>query len=153
MRAKDRPPVLVRSLPAQLHSPAPGDTVVHVPMTADDRRRVRRRLVAPDGTVFGLELPTGTVLRPGQVLHAIGQRAYVVDAAPEDVLVIVPRDHREAARAGHLIGNLHRDIDLDGEGIAVLWDPVLEERLRRTGFIVERVRRPFRGNPPAWHVH
>jgi urease accessory protein len=78
---------------------------------------------------------------------------YVVDAAPEDVLAILPRDHLEAARVGHLIGNLHRDIDLDGEGIAVLWDPVLEERLRRAGFIVERVQRPFHGNPPAGHSH
>ncbi len=153
MDASHRPPIIIRSLPAQLHSQPVGDTIVRVPMTADDRRRVCRRLEAPDGTVFGLGLPTGTVLRPGQVLHATGQRVYVVDAAPEDVLVVSPRNHSEAARAGHLIGNLHRDIDLDGERIAVLWDPVLEERLRRAGFIVERVRRPFHGNPPAGHGH
>lgn len=148
-----RPLILLRSLPAPLHFQAAGDRVVRVPMTAEDRRRVRRRLEAPDGTVFGLELPTGTVLQPGQVLHTTGQRAYIVDAAPEEVLVIVPRDHREAARAGHLIGNLHRDIDLDGEGIAVLWDPALEERLRGAGFMAERVRRPFCGNPPGGHGH
>ncbi len=152
MRATDRPPILIRSLPAQVHAPTV-DTAVLVPMTADDRRRVRRRLEAPDGTVFGLALPTGTVLRPGQVLHLAGARVYIVEAAPEDVLVVVPRDHREAARIGHLIGNLHRDIDLDGEGVAVLWDPALEQRLRCAGFLVERVRRPFHGNPAAGHSH
>ncbi len=153
MRATGRPPIIVRSLPAQRHPQSDAETVIRVPMTADDRRRVRRRLEAPDGTALGLELPTGTVLRPGQVLHASGQHIYVVDAAPEDVLVVLPRDRREAAKAGHLIGNLHRDIDLDGDGIAVLWDPVLEERLRRGGLIVERVRRPFHGRPPGEHSH
>jgi urease accessory protein len=153
MRATGRPPIIIRSLPTQ-RPPQPGaETIIRVPMTADDRRKVRRRLEAPDGTAIGLELPTGTVLRPGQVLHATGQRVYVVDAAPEDVLVLLPRDPREAARIGHLIGNLHRDIDLDGEGIAVLWDPVLEGRLRRAGLIMERVRRPFHGNPPGAHGH
>lgn len=148
-----RPAIPIRSLPAQRHQLSSEHTVIRVPMTADDRRRVRRRLEAPDGTVLGLELATGTVLRPGQVLHASGQRSYVVDAAPEDVLVVLPRDRREAAKAGHLIGNLHRDIDLDGEGIAVLWDPVLEERLRRGGLIVERVRQPFHGKPPGGYSH
>ncbi len=153
MRAMSRPAIPIRSLPAQRHQPSSEYTVIRVLMTADDRRKVRRRLEAPDGTVFGLELPTGTVLRPGQVLHASGQQVYVVGAAPEDVLTVLPRDHREAATVGHLIGNLHRDIDLDGEGIAVLWDPVLEERLRRGGFIVERVRRPFHGRPRGEHSH
>ena len=39
------------------------------PMTAHDRRRVRRMIDAPDGARFPLELATGTVLHPGQVLH------------------------------------------------------------------------------------
>src|SRR5436190_1200802 len=81
---------------------------IEIPMTAHDRRRVRRIVEAPDGARFPLELATGTVLHPGQVLHRDGPRAYVVAAAPEDVLVIRPRDLAEAARVGHLIGNLRR---------------------------------------------
>src|SRR5687768_18216176 len=89
-------------------------------MTAHDRRRVRRIVEAPDGTKFPLELPTGTVLHPGQELHRDGSRAYVVAAAPEDVLVIRPRDLAEAARMGHLIGNLHRDLEADGGEVVAL---------------------------------
>lgn len=148
----NRPLIFIRLLPPHHHH-LDGCRTIRVPMTADDRRRVRRRLEAPDGTVFALELPTGTVLRPGQVLHAADQHAYVVEAAPEDVLIIVPRDLNEAARAGHLIGNLHRDIDLEGEEIHVLWDPPLEERLCRAGLIVRRARRPFHGSPPGEHSH
>jgi urease accessory protein UreE len=146
-------PIPIRSLPNQHRHDLNGYDIVCIPMTADDRRRVRRFLEAPDGTVFALELPTGTFLKPGQVLHIEGEQAYMVDAAPEDVLVIRPRDLTEAARAGHLIGNLHRDIDFNGDVITVLWDAPLEDRLRRAGLTVERTRTPFRGSPPGEHSH
>ncbi|MEM6430175.1 MAG: hypothetical protein AAF708_13110, partial [Deinococcota bacterium] len=47
----------------------PQHNVVELPMTSHDRQRVRRRIVAEDGTELALELPTGTTLHVGQVLH------------------------------------------------------------------------------------
>src|SRR5215467_3267180 len=108
-------------------------TAIHIPMTAHDRRRVRRIVQAPDGTSFALDMPTGTVLHPGQVLHQNGERTYVVSAAAEDVFVITPRDPGEGARVGHLIGNLHRDIDVEGAEVIALADEALADRLRRAG--------------------
>ena len=147
-----RAPIPIRSLPG-----APGGLEgfepICIPMTADDRRRVHRPLEVSDGTLLALDLPTGTIMRPGQILHAAGGRAYVVSAAPEDVLLVRPRDAAEAARAGHLIGNLHKDIEVANDGIVALWDAPLEARLRRAGFAVERVHRPFHGNPPGEHAH
>jgi urease accessory protein len=87
------------------------------------------------------------------VLHELPDRLYVVGAAPEDVLLVRPRDWREAARVGHMIGNLHREIDLQDEGIIVPWDATLMERLRRAGIPVGRTTLPFRGNPPGEHKH
>ena len=134
--------------------PPPGEfETICLPMTAADRARVRRRVTAPDGQEFALALPTGTKLWPGQVLHCETNRVYVVEAAPEQVIVIRPRDSREAAAAGHLVGNMHRDIDLEGEGIAVLYDNVLEERLRRADLTVERSERPFHGLAGGGHAH
>jgi urease accessory protein len=126
---------------------------IEIPMTAHDRRRVRRIVEAPDGASFPLELPTGTVLHPGQVLHHAGERIYVVAAAAEDVLVISPRDAGEGARIGHLIGNLHRDIDVDGVEVIALADEVLAERLRRAGVPFRADRRAFRGRAPGEHAH
>lgn len=126
---------------------------VRIPMTAEDRARVRRKLTAPDGRELALALPTGTKLWPGQVLLSESNRVYVVEAAPELVTIVRPRDLREAAAAGHLIGNMHRDVDLEGEGIAVLYDEVLEDRLRRAGFEIERTEQPFHGNAGAGHAH
>jgi urease accessory protein len=126
---------------------------IEIPMTAHDRRRVRRMIEAPDGARFPLELATGTVLHPGQVLHHSGARAYVVAAAPEDVLVIRPRDVAEAARVGHLIGNLHRDIEADGADVVALVDAALADRLRRAGVPFVQDRRAFHGRAPGEHAH
>jgi urease accessory protein len=128
-------------------------TTVEIPMTAHDRRRVRRIVEAPDGATFPLELPTGTVLHPGQVLHRDGSRSYVVAAAPEDVLVIRPRDLAEAARVGHLIGNLHRDLEAGGDEVVALADAALADRLRRAGVPWAADRRPFHGRAPGQHAH
>jgi urease accessory protein len=145
--------VVIQSLSHQHPARPGGRRVVEIPMSAEDRRRVRRRIEAPDGAVFALELPTGTVLHPGQVLHEQPDRLYVVGAAPEEVLLVRPRDWREAARVGHMIGNLHREIDVQDEGIIVLYDATLLERLRRAGIPAGRTHLPFRGNPPPEHKH
>jgi urease accessory protein len=128
--------------------------VVPLPMSSFDRRRVRRRLEAPDGTVFELALPTGSVLHVAQAIHLTAHAAYVIVAADEDVLVIAPRSLAEAARVGHLVGNLHRDLDVDDDGtLTALWDEPLERRLRTAGLDAWRDRRPFRGRAPGEHAH
>lgn len=136
-------------------SPAPvgGLEPITLLMTAEDRQRVRRRIVASDGQEFALALPTGTVLHVGTVLFRNETKAYVVTAAPEDTLVVRPRTVQEAARVGHLIGNLHRDLEVTENELVTLWTGALEARLRKEGFTVTREQRPFRGRPPGEHSH
>jgi urease accessory protein len=145
-------PIPVRVIHPHAEPPA-GLPIVELPMSAIDRRRVRRLVEAPDGVVFALELPTGTILHPGQLLHHDAEAAYVVSAADEDVLIVRPRDLAEAARVGHLIGNMHRDIHAIGNDIVALADDVLVERLARAGVMCERARRPFHGRAPGEHSH
>ena len=145
--------IRIESLPNTFEPPGHPFHTVRIPMIAEDRVRVRRRLKAPDGCQFALALPTGIKLWPGQILYSRVGQIYVVDAAPEKVIVVHPRDMREAARVGHLIGNMHRDIDLEGDGIAVLYDEVLEDRLLQAGLEIERDERPFHGNSVGEHAH
>jgi len=145
-------PIPVRVLHPHTEPPA-GLPVIELRMSAVDRRRVRRLVEAPDGVVFALELPTGTILHPGQLLHHDAEAAYVVAAADEDVLVVYPRDLAEAARIGHLIGNMHRDVHATGEEIVALADDVLADRLARVGVPFERAKRPFHGRAPGEHSH
>jgi urease accessory protein UreE len=53
-----------------------------VELTAEERRRARRRVVTRAGRVFTLALPAGEALIPGRVLY-VGPGWYVtVEAAP-----------------------------------------------------------------------
>jgi urease accessory protein len=145
--------VPIRALPDDHHPHASEADIVEIPMTASDRRRVRRIVEAADGTKLALELGTGSVLYPGQVIYRHDEREYVVTAAPEDVLVVRPRSVEEAARIGHLIGNLHRDIELYGGDVIALADDALADRLGRSGVPFERCLRPFQGRAPGEHAH
>jgi len=149
---KPEPPIPIRILHLDAEPPA-GLPIVELPMSAHDRRRVRRLVEAPDGVVLALELPTGTILHPGQLLHHDAEAAYVVAAADEDVLIVRPHDIADAARAAHLIGNMHRDIQVSRNEIIALADDVLLDRLRRIGVAVERGRRTFQGRAPGEHAH
>ena len=144
-------PITISELPPA--AARPDEPTIHLPMTAHDRRRVRRLVDAPDGATLALQLATGTVLHPGQVLCRHAGRVYVVSAALEDVFVIRPRDLDEAARTGHLIGNLHRDIDVQRGEVLALADAALGDRLRRAGVPFEAARRPFLGRAPGEHAH
>jgi len=146
------PPIPVCELHAHA-APAPNLRVIELPMSAADRRRVRRLVQAPDGVVLALELSTGTILHPGQLLHHDAEVAYVVTAADEDVLVVRPRDIAEAARIAHLIGNMHRDIHVQGAEIVALADDILADRIAKAGARCERARRPFHGRAPGEHAH
>jgi urease accessory protein len=126
---------------------------VELAMSSHDRRRVRRRLVAPDGRTIELALPTGTILEVGALLCRRDGVAYRVGAAPERLLEVRPGTLAEAARVGHLIGNLHRDVDVEEDRVLALWDAPLERRLRELGLDVRVVDRPFRGRPPSEHAH
>jgi urease accessory protein len=141
--------ILIQRLPGG----AAHGQVIEIPMTAHDRRRVRRIVDAPDGTRLALELGTGTVLLPGQVLHHAAGRTYVVAAAPEEVIVARPRSLEEAARVGHLIGNLHRDLDASGDVVVALADAALADRLTRAGVPFQIERRAFQGRAPGEHAH
>ncbi|THF87061.1 urease accessory protein UreE [Deinococcus sp. KSM4-11] len=145
---------LRRSILATQTTPQrPEGRQVAVFMTAVDRRRVRRRLHAPDGVEVRLALPTGTVLTPGTVLAVQDGVSYVVEAAPEDVAVLRPRSMTEAVAVAHAVGNLHRDfIPADEAGVFLaLWDAPLELLLTRQGVPFTREERPFHGRPGWEH--
>jgi urease accessory protein len=145
------------NLRRSLHTEQPGETVhtavqtVHVPMSALDRRRVRRRLTAPDGAELRLAFPTGTYLTPGTLLELRDGVAYVVTAAPEDVAAVTPRSLGEAAKVAHAVGNLHRDFVEDRDEFLVLWDAPIELLLTRLGVPFKRQIRPFHGRSSWEH--
>lgn len=126
-------------------------TVVLLPMTCADRRRVRRRVTAPDGLEFALALPTGTELSVGATLFEHAGRVYRVAAALEDVAVIAVQNWPAAVRVAHAIGNLHRDVQITPSELLALWDAPLELLLLRLGAAFTREPRAFLGRPSWAH--
>ncbi|HEX4996498.1 MAG TPA: urease accessory protein UreE [Methylomirabilota bacterium] len=114
-----------------------------VELTAQERRRARRRVVTRAGRVFTLALPAGDVLVPGRVLH-VGPGWYVtVEAAPEALLAITPRTPREGLRVALEVGRLHAALAVAGGRLLVPDEPAVERLLRRLGVPWVRAREPF----------
>jgi urease accessory protein len=124
---------------------------VAIPMTAAERRRVRRRIVTPDGLELGLALPTGTVLEPGTLLFVAAAQAYRVEASPEEVVVMHHLSTAQMVAVAHAIGNLHRDLVMAADGLVALWDAPLELMLLRMNIPFSRQSRPFCGRPSWEH--
>jgi urease accessory protein len=127
--------------------------IIPVVMTAEERRKVRRRLVFSDGVEIGLTLPTGTVLTPNTIIYKTFTKAYIIEAALEHVLVIQPQNLTEAAKIAHFVGNLHRDMDVQNDAIVMLYEPALEIRLQKLGYRVARDHCPFMGRPTGADAH
>jgi urease accessory protein UreE len=66
-----------------------------------------------------------------------------VQFAPDDVLLIRPRNLQETAFVAYQIGNRHLPLAIADQGLQTLYEPVLEAYLRRQGTPIERTQLPF----------
>jgi urease accessory protein len=109
-----------------------------VALTWDERRWGRRRLRTRGGRVVALALPTGSHLHAGDVLHVDAEWYVVIEAAPEPVLEIRPRDQAEALRIAFEVGNRHFSLAIDGDRLLVPDDPAMILLLNRLAVPYER---------------
>ena len=114
-----------------------------VVMTAEERRWGRRRVVTLGGRELALALPTGTVVKPGAVLHVDLDWYVVVEGAMEGVLAVVPRSRDEGLRVAFEVGNRHFAVAVEGERLLVPDDAAMEQLLGRLGVAFERTRAVF----------
>ena len=89
-----------------------------------ESQRVRMRKLSDKGTDVALTLQPGTRLKHGDVIILTENKMVVVGKEPEDVVMIQIRNNIHEAdiveitvRIGHIIGNLHKPIKLDGNKI------------------------------------
>ena len=118
-----------------------------------DRRKVRQRVTGDAGTQLLLALPRGTVLAEGQCLYRDAERQVVVKARPQPLFKIDPQSPVEACRIAHHLGNWHRPIQIDPDG--VIWverDRPIADWLQRTDIGFESLESPFHPNSIA-HQH
>lgn len=119
-------------------------------LSREDRRRSRQRVRTQKGTEIALALPTGTILKDGDILH-VGARSYItVEAAKEEVIVIHPVSITEGALFAYEIGNRHLPISVKEGMILTPRDELLEEFLKRGGISYRCTEEIFEPTPRAY---
>jgi urease accessory protein len=93
---------------------------------SEEAMRRRLRGVTANGTAVALDLPRGSFLRAGAVIHDDGERIIVVERSPEPALVVVLADSlppeellEQAVSVGHWAGNQHLLVETVGREIRV----------------------------------
>jgi urease accessory protein len=109
-----------------------------LPLTWEERRWTRKRVLTTGGREVALALPTGSVLRPGDVIAVEAGWYLEVEGRPEPVLAVFPRDRAEAIRVAFDVGNRHFSLALDGDAILVPDDTAMEQLVTRLGVPWER---------------
>jgi urease accessory protein len=113
-----------------------------VALTWEQRQRSRQKLLTMQGHEIALALPTGTRLQAGELLST-PEGWIAVELAPEDILLIRPRNLQETAFVAYQIGNRHLPLEIGEQGLKTLYQPVLETYLGQQGIAVERTQLPF----------
>jgi urease accessory protein len=143
--------VVITEVPARVSdAELVGRTRDTLALTAEERRWARRRVTTTGGRTLALALPTGSVLRPGAILHVGPDWFVMVECAAEPCLAVSPASREEALRVAFEVGNRHFTLALDGERLLVPDDPGMDLLLTRLGVRFERVRTVF---VPIGRVH
>lgn len=99
-----------------------------VELTPLEAQKIRQRIVSNKGSRLGINLERGTVLQDGDVLYRNSREArmILVRLKPEEVLCItlLPTASEAelihfAVRLGHMLGNQHWPVKIDGRTIYV----------------------------------
>jgi urease accessory protein len=107
-------------------------------LTWEERRWTRRRAATAAGREVALALPTGSVLRAGDIIAIEPTWYLAVEARAEPVLAVFPRDRDEAVRVAFDVGNRHFSLALDGDALLLPDDAAMEQLLSRLGVRWER---------------
>ena len=112
-------------------------------MDWQERRRSRQRVRTVGGLEFAIALPTGTILREGDLLCVDGGPCVVVEAAEEEVLSISLRQARAGALIAYELGNRHLPVSIQEDRITTPYDHLIEELLGRLAMPYERRKEKF----------
>jgi urease accessory protein len=109
-----------------------------IALTWEQRRWLRGKITTKNGREIALALPTGTTVADGEILSVQPEWYLRVQAAPEAVLAVRPRNSLEAVRVAFEIGNRHFSLALDGETLLVPDDIAMTQLFDRLDVPWER---------------
>jgi urease accessory protein len=107
-------------------------------LTWEERRWTRKRILTTGGREVGLALPTGSLLRPGDIVAVEAGWYLEIEGRPEPVLAVSPKDRNEAIRVAFDVGNRHFPLAISGDELLVPDDTAMEQLLSRLGVVWNR---------------
>ncbi len=107
-------------------------------LTWEERRWTRKRVVTTGGREVGLALPTGSLLKPGDILAVEADWYLEIEGRPEPVLAVTPRSRDEAIRIAFDVGNRHFPLAMEGDDLLVPDDTAMEQLFCRLGVLWQR---------------
>lgn len=122
-------------------------------LTWHERRWTRKRVTTSAGRKVALALPTGSGLRPGDIVAVESEWYLAVEASPEPVFSVCPQSTAEAIRIAFEVGNRHFPLALDGDVLLVPDDSAMEQLLRRLGASWQRCQAVFDPLGGSLHQH
>ena len=138
--------MLFRSLTRRSPTPPPGalEPTLLLPLSADERSRLRGHRRSACGRDLVLQLERGEPLQPGEWLSgAAGDPPVRVEAAAEPLLLVRSLDPLDLLRAAYHLGNRHVALEVRSGELRLLEDPVLADLLVRRGLLLEHRQAPF----------
>lgn len=116
-----------------------------VVLDRDGLSKPHQKLKTQSGESFGLSLPHGAALSPGDVIFADEDRVIAVELEPEDALVIRPEGQMQWARAAYNIGNMHQRAFIQEDCIITPYDAILQSIMQKLHVPCERTVCPIDG--------
>lgn len=132
-----------------------GDTEAfdQVALEHDERHLRRKVLTLAGGTKILVDLPEAVALSHGDHLVLDDGRTVRVEASPEALYQITPRDPVHLAELCWHIGNRHLAAAIEASRILILRDHVIKAMLEGLGATVEEVTAPFQPVRGAYSGH
>ncbi|MEO0635252.1 MAG: urease accessory protein UreE [Pseudomonadota bacterium] len=124
-----------------------------ITLSATERHLRRKRLVADDGAVVMLDLPSARMLVDGEQLEAVDGSIVTVHAAVEPLLEVRGRDARHLNALAWQIGNRHLTAQIEAERILIERDRVIADMLSGLGAQLAEVQEPFHPEGGAYGDH
>ncbi|QNP29785.1 urease accessory protein UreE [Cylindrospermopsis curvispora] len=125
-----------------------------LPLTAEERRRSRYRLILENHQEICWRLSRGKVLHHGDMLADESETTWIkIVAKPEPVLTVVGTTPIQLLRAAYHLGNRHVPVELTTDYLRLSPDLVLQSMLQKLQLEVTEEVAPFYPELGAYGDH
>lgn len=101
---------------------------------SDDLLKSILRVTSDHGRDYGIRLEDETQSLENGTAFLLGEgKLLVLSVVPDEVIIITPKDIDEMGTVAHMLGNLHKPVQVKDGKITLLMDEVVAQTLQQEG--------------------